>query len=126
MDAETLEVARIEIAEFVRGSFLDANQSPIIAVNTINGSGIEELKSALVNVASEASVKNTQALPRLPIDRVFTMKGFGAVVTGTLISGRISSEDELEMFPDRTKSAFVASRFMVNQPIRRSQASEQL
>jgi selenocysteine-specific elongation factor len=103
VDAETLEVARIEIAEFVRGSFLDSNQSPIIAVNTINGSGIEQLKSAMINVGAEVPAKITQAPARLPIDRVFTMKGFGAVVTGTLISGTVASEDELEIFPEGRK-----------------------
>jgi selenocysteine-specific elongation factor len=100
VDAETLEVVQMEVAEFVRGSFLDVNQSPIIAVSAINGSGIEELKSALVNVGSEVSAKSTHAVARLPIDRVFTMKGFGAVVTGTLIAGAVGAGDELEVFPE--------------------------
>ncbi len=103
VDAETLEVVRMEIDEFVRGSFLDANQSPMIAVSAKNGCGIEELKRGLVNVASEVSAKSSGAIVRLPIDRVFTMKGFGAVVTGTLIAGAISIEDELEVFSEGRK-----------------------
>jgi selenocysteine-specific elongation factor len=99
VDAETLEVVRLEVEDFVRGSFLDAAQSPIIAVSSLTGAGLDELKAALARVASEVASKNFAALARLPIDRVFTMKGFGTVVTGTLIAGTIRKEEELELFP---------------------------
>jgi selenocysteine-specific elongation factor len=65
----------------------------------LTGAGLEELKSALVKVASEVAAKDSAALARLPIDRVFTMKGFGTVVTGTLVAGTIRKEAELEVFP---------------------------
>ena len=70
-----------------------------MAVSSLTGAGIDELKRELVRVASEIPAKNSNAIARLPIDRVFTMKGFGTVVTGTLISGAIRREDELEVFP---------------------------
>jgi len=99
VDAETLEVVRLEVEDFVRGSFLDAAQSPMVAVSSLTGAGLDELKSALAQVASEVTAKDSAALARLPIDRVFTMKGFGTVVTGTLVAGTIRKEDELEVFP---------------------------
>jgi selenocysteine-specific elongation factor len=103
VDAETLEVVRLEVEEFVRGSFLDKNldpaHSPIVAVSSLTGAGLNELKSALAQVASEVAAKDSAALARLPIDRVFTMKGFGTVVTGTLVAGTIRKEEELEVFP---------------------------
>jgi selenocysteine-specific elongation factor len=99
VDAETLEVVRLEVEDYVRGSFLDPAQSPMVAVSSLTGAGLDELKSALARVASEVAAKNSAALARLPIDRVFTMKGFGTVVTGTLVAGTIRKEEELEVFP---------------------------
>ena len=99
VDAETLEVVRLEVEDYVRGSFLDPAKSPMVAVSSLTGPGLDELKSALVQVASEVVAKNSAALARLPIDRVFTMKGFGTVVTGTLVAGTIRKEEELELFP---------------------------
>jgi selenocysteine-specific elongation factor len=103
VDAETLEVVRLEVEDYVRGSSLDTTlapvRSPIIAVSSLTGAGLDELKSALAKVASEVAAKDSAALARLPIDRVFTIKGFGTVVTGTLVAGTIRKEEELEVFP---------------------------
>ncbi len=103
VDAETLEVVRMEVEDYVRGSFLDTTvdpaHSPIVAVSSLTGAGLDELKSALARVASEIAAKDSAALARLPIDRVFSMKGFGTVVTGTLVAGTIRKEEELEVFP---------------------------
>jgi selenocysteine-specific elongation factor len=99
VDSETLEVVRLEVEDYVRGSFLDVAQSPIVAASSLTGAGLEALKSALAHVASEVAAKNPAALARLPVDRVFTMKGFGTVVTGTLVAGTIRKEEELELFP---------------------------
>ena len=68
-------------------------------VSSLTGAGLPELKQALAKVAAEVPAKDSNALARLPIDRVFTMKGFGTVVTGTLVAGTIRREDELEVFP---------------------------
>src|SRR5260370_36900130 len=71
----------------------------MVAVSSLTGAGLDELKSALAKVASEVTAKESAALARLPIDRVFSMKGFGTVVTGTLVAGTIRKEEELEAFP---------------------------
>ena len=99
VDAETLAVVRLEVEDYVRGSFLDPAKSPMVAVSSLTGRGLDELKSTLAQVASEVALKDSAALARLPIDRVFTMKGFGTVVTGTLVAGTIRKEEELELFP---------------------------
>jgi selenocysteine-specific elongation factor len=104
VDAETLEVVRLEVEEFLRGTFLDNSKSPdspksIIAVSSLTGAGLDELKQAMVAAAAEVQPRDSHAIARLPIDRVFTMKGFGTVVTGTLVAGTIRREDEMEVFP---------------------------
>src|SRR6202040_1489942 len=93
VDADTLELVRLEAEEFLRGSFLE--RAPLVAVSARTGSGLAELNQA----ASDASVKDAQQYFRLPIDRAFAMKGFGSVVTGTLISGSVGAGDEVELFP---------------------------
>jgi selenocysteine-specific elongation factor len=98
VDPETLEVVRLEVEEFLRGSFLGP-PSPVIPVSSLTGAGLDRLKQELAKAAAEVPPRDSNALSRLPIDRVFTMKGFGTVVTGTLISGSIRKEEELEVFP---------------------------
>jgi selenocysteine-specific elongation factor len=97
-DPETLEVVRLEVTEFLRGSFL-GSPSPIVPVSSLTGAGLDRLKQELAKAAAEVPPRDSNALSRLPIDRVFTMKGFGTVVTGTLISGSIRKEEEMEVFP---------------------------
>jgi selenocysteine-specific elongation factor len=97
VDAETLELVRLEVEEFVRGSFLEG--SPIVAVSARTGTGLDELRANLLRAASEAPERDTSNYFRLPIDRAFAVKGFGTVVTGTLVSGRVRVGDELEMIP---------------------------
>ncbi|HEX9256414.1 MAG TPA: selenocysteine-specific translation elongation factor, partial [Candidatus Angelobacter sp.] len=104
VDEDTLSVVCMEIEDFVRGSFLDISRSPVIAVSALKGSGLDELKREIVRLSAEAPARDTEALFRLPIDRVFTMKGFGAVVTGTLIAGRVKKEEEVEVFPSRKRA----------------------
>ncbi len=99
VDLDTLEVVKLEVAEFLKGSFLDPSQSPIVAVSSKTGAGLDELRSELARLASEIPAKDSAAVFRLPIDRVFSMKGFGTVVTGTLISGTVRKEQELEVHP---------------------------
>jgi selenocysteine-specific elongation factor len=100
VDRETLEVVHLEVEEFLRGSFLDPAQSPIIAVSSMTGSGLDELKRALAEAAAKIPARDSTAAARLPIDRVFTMKGFGTVVTGTLVAGTIGKDQDLEVFPN--------------------------
>ena len=101
VDTETLEVVRLEIEDYLRGSFLD--QAPVIAVSSLKRTGLEELKRELARIAGQISTRDSKAIVRLPIDRVFTMKGFGTVVTGTLVAGTIRKEDELQLFPSGKK-----------------------
>jgi selenocysteine-specific elongation factor len=104
VDPETLQVVRMEVEEFVQGSFLDTRRSPIIEVSARTGEGLEKLKQELARVASETAQKDTHAAFRLPIDRVFTMRGFGTVVTGTTISGQVRKEQEVEILPSGKKA----------------------
>ncbi|HEY2232995.1 MAG TPA: selenocysteine-specific translation elongation factor [Candidatus Angelobacter sp.] len=104
VDEDTLSVARMEIEDFVRGSFLDISRSPVVAVSALKGTGLDELKREIVRLAAEVPARDAEALLRLPIDRVFTMKGFGAVVTGTLIAGKVKKEEEVEVFPGRKRA----------------------
>ncbi len=103
VDEEMLNVVRLEIEEFVRGSFLDASRSPVVAVSARTGAGLEQLKQEIARLAAEVPVRDSEALFRLPIDRVFVMKGFGTVVTGTLIAGKVQKEEEVEVFPNRRR-----------------------
>src|SRR5206468_4473278 len=80
-----------------RGSFL--GNSPIVPVSSLKGTGLDELKRELVRAAANVTARDSSAIARLPIDRVFTMKGFGTVITGTLIAGTIRKEDELDLLP---------------------------
>src|SRR5258706_6569449 len=99
VDAETLGVVRLEVEEFLRGTFLETPKASIVAVSSLTGAGLEDLKRAMIAAAAEAQPRDSQAIARPPIDRVFTMKGFGTVVTGTLVAGTIRREGELEVFP---------------------------
>lgn len=99
VDAEMLDVVRLEVQEFLRGAFLETPKAPIVAVSSITGAGLEDLKRAIAGAASEVQARDSEGLARLPIDRVFTMKGFGTVVTGTLVSGTIRKDEELQIFP---------------------------
>jgi selenocysteine-specific elongation factor len=99
VDAETLDVVRLEVEEFLRGTFLEPPAAPVMAVSALTGAGLEDLQRALAAAAAGAQPRDSDGVSRLPIDRVFTMKGFGTVVTGTLISGSIRKDEELEVFP---------------------------
>lgn len=96
-DEATREVVKLEIAELVSGSFLEG--APLIETSARTGRGLDDLRRALADVASHGTSRPRGGAPRLPIDRVFSMKGFGTVVTGTLVSGAIRIGDELVVLP---------------------------
>jgi selenocysteine-specific elongation factor len=89
VDAGVLDLVRLEAEEFLRGSFLEG--APIVAVSARTGAGIPELKHQLARTAQQTPDRDPERWVRLPIDRVFAMKGFGTVVTGTLISGNAAA-----------------------------------
>ena len=97
VDEEWLQLVREEIVEFSKGSFLE--HAPIIPLSSATGEGIPSLLSTLDRIAHEVEEKPSEGIFRLPIDRVFTMKGFGTVVTGTLISGSVAVGDSVEILP---------------------------
>lgn len=99
IDSQTLDVVRLEVEDFLRGTFLDASQAPIVRVSSLTGAGLDELKRAIVTSAMQVPSRDSEALARLPVDRVFTMKGFGTVVTGTLVSGTITKDQDLDVMP---------------------------
>src|SRR5438270_83795 len=99
VDAEAIAALKQDLSGFLKDSFLDPARSPMLAVSTRTGAGLEELKAALGAVAAAAPTRSADAYLRLPIDRVFAMKGFGTVITGTLIAGRVRKEEEVEIFP---------------------------
>jgi selenocysteine-specific elongation factor len=101
VEPEVLELVRLETEEFIRGSFLDG--APIVAVSAKTGAGLDELRRQLARIAGETPPKDASRYFRLPIDRAFAMKGFGTVVTGTLIAGEVQAEDEVELFPSRRR-----------------------
>jgi selenocysteine-specific elongation factor len=101
VDADVLGLARLEIEEFLRGSFLE--RCPIIPVSARTGAGLDLLKQELLLSAQSVPAKDTTRHFRLPIDRSFAMKGFGTVVTGTLVSGAVKAEDEVELYPSRKR-----------------------
>ena len=119
VDRETLDVVQLEVEEFLRNSFLDPAHSSVVAASSLTGAGLDELRQALVKAAVEIPARNASALSRLPVDRVFTMKGFGAVVTGTLVSGTIHKEDELEVFPSAGGCGCAEFKCMGRRPKRR-------
>ena len=97
VDEELLELVEMETAELARNSFLE--NAPTIAVSAKTGEGIEELKTALKTIAGKIPVRKNEMIARLPVDRSFTIKGFGAVVTGTLATGEIAEGGEMELLP---------------------------
>ncbi len=97
VEPDILDLVRLEVREFVAGSFLES--APILAVSSRTGAGLEELKQALVALVPRIPARPAEGVMRLPIDRSFSIKGFGTVVTGTLIAGVIREGDEVAILP---------------------------
>ena len=103
VDRDIIELVRLEIEELVAGSFLAGK--PIVPVSSTTGEGLDELRKALLeSVAGVGDRDATTRVFRLPIDRVFTMKGFGSVITGTSYSGQLKVESEVELLPGGRRS----------------------
>lgn len=101
VEEELLPLVEDEVRTLVTGSFLE--NAPLVSVSAKTGDGLEDLKAHLTEVARHVPPRSSDFVTRLPIDRAFSMKGFGAVVTGTLIAGEIVEGDELELLPVGTK-----------------------
>ena len=99
VDEDMLVLVEDEARELVMGSFLE--NAPVVAVSSRTGAGLDELKSRLIELGKRVPPRSLDFTMRLPIDRAFSMKGFGSVVTGTLVSGTITEGAELELLPPR-------------------------
>ncbi|MEZ3488277.1 MAG: selenocysteine-specific translation elongation factor [Lachnospiraceae bacterium] len=98
VDEEWLELVEEEVKEELAGTFLA--HAPVARVSSATGEGLEELIGMIEKMTSDEVVaKDVRTIPRLPVDRAFTLSGFGTIITGTLVSGTISREDTLQMYP---------------------------
>ncbi len=121
VDPELVALAQLEVQEFVTGSFLEC--APVIPVSSTTGAGLDQLRVALERASAAIAGKDATRHPRLPIDRSFSMKGHGAVVTGTLVSGSIGLQDELELYPAERRVR-VRGLQVHGAPVSRAQAGE--
>ncbi|UCE06976.1 MAG: selenocysteine-specific translation elongation factor [bacterium] len=101
IEAEWLDLVIDDIKDLVKGTVLE--NAPVIAISNETGKGIDELKRNIFNILSQAEDRQDKGIFRLPIDRIFTMKGFGTVVAGTVLSGSLTPDQTVELLPQKTK-----------------------
>ncbi len=121
VENDWLELVKTEIQDFLKGTFLEG--VPVIPVSALKQKGIDELTAALDTVVQNIPKKNDCGIFRLPVDRVFTMKGFGTVVTGTLISDSISVGEDVLILPEEI-SARIRGIQVHNQPTQEATAGQ--
>ncbi|MFC1820892.1 selenocysteine-specific translation elongation factor [Thermodesulfobacteriota bacterium] len=102
VEPDWLELVTEDVTSYLSGTFLE--NAPIIEVSSVSGDGLKDLVKAIDSLVKEIPERDIGNFFRLPVDRVFTMKGFGTVVTGTTISGRISTGDEVTVYPQELSS----------------------
>ena len=108
-EPDLIDVVKEEVAELVQGTFLDG--APMVAVDSLSGDGIPELEEALLaRLRDLPRLDSRQQLFRMPIDRVFSRRGFGTVVTGTPLAGRVSKNDTLRAYPTNRRSKVRAAQ----------------
>ncbi|HEY7509689.1 MAG TPA: selenocysteine-specific translation elongation factor, partial [Vicinamibacteria bacterium] len=96
-DAESQAIAEMEARELVAGSFLEG--APVLRVSARTGQGLEAMRAALRAACARAPARAAQGLLRLPVDRAFTLRGFGTVVTGTVVAGTLAAGEEVALMP---------------------------
>jgi selenocysteine-specific elongation factor len=102
VDRDWLDLVTEDVRRFLQGTFLDG--APIVPVSALTGEGIPDLLAALEKAAEAVEEESDSGLFRLPVDRVFTMRGFGTVVTGTVVTGRIATGEEVVLLPPGRKA----------------------
>ncbi|AHM56479.1 selenocysteine-specific elongation factor SelB [Peptoclostridium acidaminophilum DSM 3953] len=102
VDTDFKELVKEDVMEKLEGTFLE--NADIVEVDSISGTGIKELTEEIDRLTDEVEDKNIDANPRLSIDRVFSIKGFGTVVTGTLIEGKMNLDDDMMIYPGEIKT----------------------
>jgi len=98
VNEERIRELRVQVKDFLKGSFLE--DAPIIPVSAVDGKGVDELKKALAELGKTVGPRPDNGIFRMPIDRVFTLRGFGTVIAGTILSGEVKEGDKVEIFPD--------------------------
>ena len=121
VDEDLLELVKEEVSEIVQDTFLRG--APILSVSSVTGQGIPQLASTLDHLSQEIEGRPADGLFRLPIDRVFTMKGFGTIVTGTMISGSLSLGETVQILPSGTEGK-VRNLQVYNRSVERAVAGE--
>ncbi len=119
VEPDWLELVREDVAGFVAGSFLEG--TPIVPVSSVTGAGLPELVAEIDRLAAQVEARSAEGLLRLPIDRVFSMRGFGTVVTGTLVAGSIAVGDTVQILPSG-RTAKVRGLQSYGEPIERATA----
>ncbi|MGV8075315.1 MAG: selenocysteine-specific translation elongation factor [Syntrophobacteraceae bacterium] len=99
---EWVEMVREDVAEFLKGTFLEG--APIIPMSAVTGEGVDKLRNALAELVAQTDARNTDGPFRLSVDRVFSIRGFGTVVTGTSLSGRLRVGDPVTVYPSEHKT----------------------
>ncbi len=126
VDEDWIEMMKEELSEKLKGCFLES--APIMPISSHTGAGLEELRNKLVEIYDEIEDKNTALPARIPVDRVFSVDGFGTVITGTLIEGSLNEGDDVMIYPEQkmtkvrniqvhgkdVKTAFPGQRVAVN------------
>lgn len=124
VEEEWIELVEEEVKEELEGTFLE--NAPVMKVSAATGQGIPELIDMIEKLtADEVEQKDINTIPRLPIDRAFSMSGFGTVITGTLLAGSITKEDTLEMYPIG-KECKIRSIQVHGQPVERCYAGQRV
>jgi len=108
-DEEWLELVKLDIEKFTAGTFLQ--KSPIVEVSSVTGKGIERLLNSIDAMLDNCEPKPDNHRPRLPVDRVFSLKGFGTIVTGTLLDGQFSVGQQVEILPQKIESRIRGIQF---------------
>ena len=121
VDRELLDLVKEEVKEITRDTFLKG--APILSVSSVTGEGIPDLITTLDHFSNEIEERSSEGLFRLPIDRVFVMKGFGTVVTGTLVSGTLSVGETVEILPSGLKGK-VRNLQVYNQSVEKAFAGQ--
>jgi selenocysteine-specific elongation factor len=121
VERDLLELVREEVTDIAKDTFL--KDAPILAVSSLTGEGIPQLISTLDHLSREVKGRSSDGLFRLPIDRIFVMKGFGTVVTGTIVSGKLSLGETVEILPSGLEGK-VRNLQVYNQPMEEATAGE--
>jgi selenocysteine-specific elongation factor len=101
-DVEWVEMVREDVADFLKGTFLEG--APILPVSAVTGEGLDDLRKALADLVTQVEPRNADGPFRLSVDRVFSMRGFGTVITGTSVSGKLRVGDPVVVYPAGHKS----------------------